>query len=75
MENHGVLVGWRHHDLGNRAIVTLETTRRADKIDPDLLQVAMTKEQANILGHDLIRIAGQTAPSATDRGWFRRVFG
>ncbi len=76
VENHGVLVGWTHHDLGQKLVLKLQTLKRADTPhDVDLLTVILTKNQAAVLGNFLFEIAGQSQPARGERGWFRRVFG
>ena len=78
MENHGALVGWTHHDIGDRLMLRLESVRSvasADTHDPDLLRLLMTKQQAAVLGNYLIRLSGQSAVHPKERGWFRRLFG
>ena len=76
MENHGVLVGWAHHDLGQKLIVKLQTLKRADRSEEiDLLTVVLTKSQAAVLGNFLFDISGHSQPVRRERSWFRRVFG
>lgn len=78
MESHGALVGWTHQDLGDRVLLRLESVRsgaEADRKDPDLLRLLMTKQQAAVLGNYLIEISGQTAADPRERHWFRRFFG
>jgi hypothetical protein len=77
METHGALVGWTHHDCGDRMVLKVESVRSteaADHHDPDLFRVLMTKNQAAILGNYLIKTSG-LAPREPREGWFRRLFG
>ena len=30
MDNHGVLVGWTHHDMGQKLVLNLQTIKQAD---------------------------------------------
>jgi hypothetical protein len=78
MENHGALVGWSHQDLNERILLRLESVRsssEADRNDPDMLRVLLSKQQAAVLGSYLLSVAGQSAPDPAERGWFRRLFG
>ena len=76
MENHGVLVGWSHHDLGQKLIVKLQTLKRAGPSEEvDLLTVVLTKSQAAVLGNFLFDISGHLQPVRRERSWFRRAFG
>ena len=78
MESHGVLVGWVHHDFGERVMLRIETMATLDAAEhhhPDMVRVLMTKQQAAVLGTYLLKVSGQSAVSKGDRGWFRRLFG
>lgn len=78
METYGALVGWTHHDAGGRILLRLESVRStaaADRHEPDLFRVLMTKQQAAVLGNYLMQISGQSAHDPRDRSWFRRFFG
>ena len=78
VENLGALVGWTHHDAGDRIMLRLESVQSSEaakKRDTDLLRVLMTKQQAAILGNYLVRISGLTPVVPKKRGWFRRRFG
>lgn len=78
VESFGALVGWDHHDAGDRVMLRLESVQSSEaarKHDPDLFRVLMTKQQAAILGQYLVRISGQTPVVPRKRGWFRRRFG
>lgn len=78
MENFGALVGWGHHDNGNRLMFRLETVpsnEALDRHEPDVLRILMTKQQAFVLGNYLIKHSGQSAVDQNERGWFRRLFG
>lgn len=78
METFGALVGWDHHDAGERIMLRLESVRSSEAAqthDPDLLRLLMTKQQAAILGQYLVRISGQAPVVQRKRRWFRRRFG
>jgi len=78
IESFGALVGWTHHDAGERIMLRIESVQTSDAAkqhDPDLFRVLMTKQQAAILGQYLVRISGQTPMVPKKRGWFRRRFG
>jgi hypothetical protein len=78
MENHGALVGWTHHDFGDKLLLCVESVRTLDAAEthqPDILRVLLTKKQAAVLGQYLTRVSGETAPRPSDRGLFRRLFG
>ncbi len=76
-ESFGALVGWTHHDAGDRIMLRLEsvqTSEAAKNHDLDLFRFLMTKQQAAILGNYLVRHSGQTPVFPKKRGWFRRHF-
>jgi hypothetical protein len=76
MENHGVLVGWRHHVMDReRIVLTLQLRSTNDPQEVDLTHALLTSEQATLLANTLFELAGQTPPPARARGWFRRMFG
>ena len=78
IESFGALVGWTHHDAGDRVMLRLESVQSSEAAkqnDPDLFRVLMTKQQAAILGQYLVRISGQTPMVPKKRGWFRRRVG
>ena len=78
MESYGALVGWTHHDAGDRIMLRVESVRSteaAERHDPDLFRVLMSKQQAAVLGHYLLRLSGQSPPVARHQNWFRRFFG
>ena len=77
-ESYGALVGWGHHDAGDRVMLRIESVRSteaADKHDPDMFRVLMTKQQAAVLGNYLVQLSGQTPVDPKSQGWFRRFFG
>jgi hypothetical protein len=78
MESYGALVGWTHHEAGDRILLRVESVRSteaAEKHDPDLFRFLMTKQQAAVLGNYLVQLSGQTPAGRDDRSWFRRFFG
>jgi hypothetical protein len=78
MESYGALVGWTHHEAGDRILLRVESVRSteaAEKHHPDLFRFLMTKQQAAVLGNYLVQLSGQTPAGRDDRGWFRRFFG
>ena len=53
-ESYGALVGWGHHDVGDRVMLRIESVRSreaGDEHDPDMFRVLMTKQQAAVLGN------------------------
>ena len=77
IDSYGALVGWTHHDAGERIMLRLEgvrSTEAADRHDPDLFRFLMTKQQAAVLGNYLLELCGQTPVGPDDRSWFR-LFG
>ncbi|MGQ0277060.1 MULTISPECIES: hypothetical protein [Sphingopyxis] len=77
-ENFGALVGWAHHDAGDKIMLRLESVKSSEaarKHDPDLSRFVMTKQQAAILGNYLIQISGLSPHHHGRRGWARRLFG
>jgi hypothetical protein len=74
MEIFGALVGWTHQDHDERIILCVESMQ-ADSLarnEPDLCHFLMTKQQALILGHHLLKISGE--PIAPPRAsWLRRI--
>ena len=78
MESYGALVGWTHHDAGERIMLRLESVRSteaAERHDPDLFRILMTKQHAAVLGNYLLQLSGQTPVGPDDRSWLRRLFG
>lgn len=78
MESFGALVGWTHHDAGDRIMLRLgsvQTSEAAKKHDPDLFRFLMTKQQAAILGNYLVGISGQSPAVPKKQGRLRRWFG
>lgn len=78
MDSHGVLVGWGHHDNGERLMLKIESMpslEAIDRHDPDAFRILMRKQQAFVLGNYLIEHSGQSAIDKQQRGWFRRLFG
>ena len=76
-ESYGVLVGWAHRSINNRLDLTLqciESTRRAERHEPDDHHIVMTPQQAAVLANYLYKISGQTPP-VRRKGFFRRLFG
>ena len=75
MENHGALVGWTHHALGDRLVVNIETVASksaADAHRPDVLRIMMTRNQASILGGYLVNQSG--LPQTKRPGLLKRLF-
>ena len=76
MENHGVLVGWTHHDMGQSLVLTLQTIKKTDAPnDVDRTLVMLTKDQAGLLGNYLFQIAEKSPPVRSERSWLRRMLG
>ena len=78
MESFGALVGWTHHDAGDRIMLRLESVQSSEAAkqhDPDLFRFTMTKQQAAILGNYLVRLSGHSPVVPKKRGWLRRLFG
>ena len=77
MDNHGILVGWTHRDLGERILLCVETVSTLDAAQehtPDVLRVLLTRSQAAVLGNFLATVSGKTPPQPRDRGLLRRLF-
>jgi hypothetical protein len=75
MDNHGALVGWTHHALGDRLVVNIQTVASmtaADAHAPDVLRIMMTKNQAAILGSYLVGHSGLPPPERP--GLLKRLF-
>ena len=76
MDNHGVLVGWTHHDMGQKLVLNLQTIKQADMPkEVDRTAILLTKDQAALLGNYLFQVAGQSPPVREQRSWFKRMFG
>ena len=77
MESYGALVGWIHHEAGDRIMLRLESVRSVDaaeRHDPDMFRILMTRQQAAVLGKYLMGLSGQTMTDSGREGWFRRFF-
>jgi hypothetical protein len=75
MDNTGALVGWSHHDSGDRILLRLESAQSSAALaakELDLSRVLMTKQQALVLGHYLMRLSGETIQPAR-RSWVPQV--
>lgn len=78
MESYGALVGWTHHGAGEHVMLRLESVQSseaAERRDPDLFRLLMTKQQAAVLGTYLMGLSGQTFVEPRRSSWFRRFFG
>ena len=68
MDNHGVLVSWTHHEMGNKFILNLRTIKQPNTPnDVNRMAVLLTKDQAALLGNYLFQIAGQSPPAQGQR--------
>lgn len=75
MDHFGALVGWSHHEDGDRILLRLESAQSSTALTEknlDLSRLLMTKQQALVLGHYLMRISGGAAQSS-QRGWWRKL--
>ncbi len=76
MESHGALVGWAHQELGDRLMLKIETVQSSEAaklVEPDVLRIMMTRNQAAILGRYLLGHSG--LPQPTPPSLFKRLFG
>lgn len=77
-EYHGALVGWVHHQFGDRFILGMQsvrTTQQQHEREIDLSHFVMSPTQALQLANYIYQVLDQEPPNEKDRGWFRRVFG
>ena len=75
-ERHGVLVGWNSQDLGSNIMLDLQTFEKSNweaGETPDHTLVFMTRSQAAVLAHSLLKASG-SAPPPRRRGWLRSLF-
>ena len=74
MEVSGALVGWSHHDNDERILLRLESMQWSNLAsdEPDLLRLLMTKQQALVLGHYLMKASGETIP-VRRTSWLQRI--
>ena len=78
MDSYGALVGWTHEDLGDHLVLRIQSMQSAAQIEgqePDTFRLLMSKQQAVLLGNNLMQVAGETIPRKGDRTWLRRMFG
>lgn len=78
MDSHGALVGWSHHDLGDRLLLRIESfgaPAPGEERVPDITRLLLTKQQAVVLGTYLIGLAGHQPPRPGARSRLRRLFG
>ena len=78
MENHGALVGWTHQDTPAQILLRLERVKTVEdgrRLDPDMLRLLMTKQQAALLGNYLIQASGLRPAEPRARTWLARMFG
>lgn len=78
MDTYGALIGWTHQDFGDKLLIRLESVRSSDteaRADPDCTRILLTKQQAAVLGNNLMEIAGATPPTRAQRKLLRRLFG
>lgn len=75
-ERYGVLVGWSSQDLGSNIMLDLQTFDRtnweAHEV-PDHTLIFMTRSQAAVLAHSLLKVSG-SAPPPPRRSWFKSLF-
>jgi hypothetical protein len=73
----GVLLGWESHPAGERIALTMQSSRKAPHSKNDVrdFRYFMTSEQAVLLGHYLLRLAGATAPPTARPRLLDRLFG
>jgi hypothetical protein len=75
MENLGALVGWSHMDAGDNILLRLESFQSISGLagnEPDMSRLLMTKQQALVLGHYLMRVSGETIRPPRKR-WLRAL--
>lgn len=75
-ESVGALVGWSHHDTGETILLKLESARSSAALaekDLDVTRLLMTKQQALVLGHYLMRLSGETIQPAR-RSWMPHLW-
>ena len=76
MDNHGALVGWKHQDLGDKLMLTLQSRQSPGHPEAfDVTRLLMSKQQAAVLANFLFQAAGQTPPSRDERSWVKRLLG
>ncbi len=76
-EGYGVLVGWRHEEVGGRLILKIESVRsleQSERNDIDTQHLVMTHNQAVVMANYLFDLAGQKPAKRHKRGWLKRLF-
>lgn len=71
----GAVVGWERQDLGDRIVLTVQSTRSPDAAEVDEFRYFLTRQQAMVLGNYLCKASGLTIPPPRRRGllsWMRR---
>lgn len=76
-EGYGVLVGWRHEEVGGRLILKIESVRsleQSERHDIDTQHLVMSHNQAAVMANYLFHISRQSPPLMPKRGWLSRWF-
>ncbi len=75
MDNVGALVGWDHQDSGDHILLRLESAESSASLamkDLNFSRLVMTKQQALVLGHYLMKVSGATIQPARS-SWLSKL--
>lgn len=76
-DTYGVLVGWKHSEMGERLDLQLQTKNAAGHLargEVETFHIVLTRQQAAVLAHYLTQVSG-SAPPTRRRGLLARWFG
>lgn len=76
-ELSGVVIGWEHRAFAGNIDLTVQSTNksRPSPGEVDKHHLLMTRNQALLLAHYLLRLTGNQPPAPQRRGLFARLFG
>lgn len=76
--DHGVVVGWKGQNLGQRIVLTMESVTKPpphERDDVNDFLFMMDRKQAVQLGYYLFQLTGETAPTKHKRSMLDKLFG
>lgn len=76
-ELSGVVIGWDHRAFAGNIDLTVQSTTKShpSPAEVDRHHLLMTRNQALLLAHYLLRLTGHQPPAPRRRGLLARLFG